>query len=587
MKRVYRQCRSVCLCLGLLAWSGMLSPLLAQNLQVTSASPDTTPQGTISLDVTIGGSGFKKGAKAAWFLSGTTNPAGVTVNSTAFVSSTQLTANITVSDTATIGSFDVVVYSSGRTGKGTGLFSVTEKGSSSGCTTLGTPGNFTLATTLNYVNSSGTAQYQTKLGLNVTVRPVTVTDGVQSKEIIVAAVGTGNGNGKLEIFFLDPANGQVLDGQSLFSGGPVQPHYTIVTNPNLTGAVGAVGGDLNGDAIPDFVVARNDSNDLAILVGHMDGAGILTYGSPIIFNPSPTSPLFYGDNGKAIGDLDGENGDELAVGVFGGKNRGKTTYGAVNIYKLSGSDVVLIHTVNDPLLDASDTFGGPMAIGDVTGDGAPDLVAAAHNTTVGGAAEAGMIFVFPAPLTSSSSFRLTGGTTGDHIGYQVGLGILTNSTATDVVATTSWPGATSTSTTNPRALIYSGPITSNRTASSFDFVPYPDLDEGWASRLDIGDMTGDGRVEVLVGAPIATNSTSCTTGAGAAHLYLSNPSNPGQPALTVFQPPDLDTGYGGFGFGIAVVPYSLGNPTLLLVGERSREVGGVAGAGQVYVYKQN
>jgi hypothetical protein len=316
----------------------------------------------------------------------------------------------------------------------------------------------------------------------------------------------------------------------------------------------------------------------------MDGNGILSFAPPIVFNPSASSPLFYGANGRAMRDLDGEIGDELAVGVFGGKNRGKTTYGAVKIYKLSGLDLVLIRTLTDPLLDANDEFGGPMAIGDVTGDGAPDLVVAASSATVGGASGAGMIFVYPSPLTSASYHGLTTGINDDNLGFQLGWGALSSSTATDVVATGRWPGST---TDNPRVLIFSGPITGERSASSFDFLPYAGLAAGYATRLDVGDLTGDGRAEVIVGAPNAVNSTSCTADVGAAHLYLSNPSNPAQPALTVFQASDLDAGYGGFGFGVAVVPYSSGNPSLLLIGERSREVGGVQNAGQVYVYKKD
>jgi hypothetical protein len=72
------------------------SLLRAQEVTVTSATPDTAEQGTISLDVTIKGSGYKKGARAQWFVTGTTNPGGIIVNSTAFVNSTTLVANITV-----------------------------------------------------------------------------------------------------------------------------------------------------------------------------------------------------------------------------------------------------------------------------------------------------------------------------------------------------------------------------------------------------------------------------------------------------------------------------------------------------------
>lgn len=101
----------------------------AQQVQVTGAVPASAEQGTINLNVKVSGKGFKNGASAKWFVTGTTDTGGVTVNSTTFVSSTELTANITVSDTAAIANFDIQVSNAdGRGGKGTELFRVTEKG---------------------------------------------------------------------------------------------------------------------------------------------------------------------------------------------------------------------------------------------------------------------------------------------------------------------------------------------------------------------------------------------------------------------------------------------------------------------------
>ena len=98
-------------------------------VQVTAADPALAEQGTINLNVKVTGKGFKNGAKAKWFVTGTTDTGGVTVNSTTFVSSSEVTANITVSDTAVIANFDIqVLNSDGRGGKGTELFRVTAKG---------------------------------------------------------------------------------------------------------------------------------------------------------------------------------------------------------------------------------------------------------------------------------------------------------------------------------------------------------------------------------------------------------------------------------------------------------------------------
>lgn len=120
------RCLSIWLVLvlgGVLASAGA-RPVAAQ-IQVNSANPSAAPQGTISLNVVVAGNGFKKGAKAQWFVTGTTNPGGVTVNSTTFNGSTQITANISVASDAAIANFDILVTNTdGRTGKGTDLFAV-------------------------------------------------------------------------------------------------------------------------------------------------------------------------------------------------------------------------------------------------------------------------------------------------------------------------------------------------------------------------------------------------------------------------------------------------------------------------------
>lgn len=106
------------------------SALIAQaQIQVTAADPASAEQGTLNLNVKVTGKGFKNGARAKWFITGTADPGGVQVNSTTFVNSGELTANITVADTAMIANFDIQVANpDGRGGKGTELFAVVAKG---------------------------------------------------------------------------------------------------------------------------------------------------------------------------------------------------------------------------------------------------------------------------------------------------------------------------------------------------------------------------------------------------------------------------------------------------------------------------
>lgn len=121
----------ILLILGL-AFTFCSSALIAQaQIQVTAADPPSAAQGTVNLNVKVTGKGFKSGAKAKWFITGTTDPGGVQVNSTTFVNSAELTANITIADTAVIANFDIAVANpDGRGGKGTELFAVVPQGSS-------------------------------------------------------------------------------------------------------------------------------------------------------------------------------------------------------------------------------------------------------------------------------------------------------------------------------------------------------------------------------------------------------------------------------------------------------------------------
>jgi hypothetical protein len=97
-------------------------------VKVTAATPASTYQGTVDLDVVVNGSGFDNTSNAQFVVTGTTNPGGITVKKTVFHNSKEIVATIDVADTAVVASFDVVVMlDSGRKGKGTTLFAVQAK----------------------------------------------------------------------------------------------------------------------------------------------------------------------------------------------------------------------------------------------------------------------------------------------------------------------------------------------------------------------------------------------------------------------------------------------------------------------------
>ena len=189
-----KRCSSVFFAVLVLIAGVSAFPATAQ-IQIDSANPSAAPQGTINLDIAITGKGFQKGAQAQWFVTGTTNPGGVTVNSTTFKGSTQLTANITVAQDAVIGGFDILVKNTnGRTGKGTDKFAVTAKGTPVGCSTSATPTGFILVAQLNTVQPNGEALITTlRWGNAVRVHPLDL-DHSGSVDTLVAVVTSGKGS---------------------------------------------------------------------------------------------------------------------------------------------------------------------------------------------------------------------------------------------------------------------------------------------------------------------------------------------------------------------------------------------------------
>jgi hypothetical protein len=93
-------------------------------VEIESADPGFTKQGAQNIDVTVKGEGFEPGAEVRFFVTGTEDAGGITVNSTRFVDSNTLVGNIDVAPDATTGTYDVLVQVSGRTGKGVEVFGI-------------------------------------------------------------------------------------------------------------------------------------------------------------------------------------------------------------------------------------------------------------------------------------------------------------------------------------------------------------------------------------------------------------------------------------------------------------------------------
>jgi hypothetical protein len=509
---------------------------LAGQVQVNSANPNSAAQGTINLDVAIGGSGFKKGANSQFFLTGTTNPGGITVNSTAFVNSNQLTANITVDSMASIAIFDIQVRNAnGRTGKGTGLFSVTNPSANNnqGCILQPLPSSFTWLNTLNYVNSSGVLQYPKNLGISVRTRLFTL----GTKDVLVTPVGSPTPT--LEVFFIDPATGQALDGTPIGTNSQPQPH---ITKSVPTAPAHIAIGDFNGDGVPDIAVSYAYGNGTAyFFLGALDGTtGVLSYSDAIPINPPTKSPYF--GSGLAAADLDGDGSDELVVGA--GVVNSTSNPNKVFLFRFNSltSSFSAYQTLNDPGPKTKSGFGLSVALADVTGSSDLDLVVGATNS----------VYVYPGPSFASSLVFPAEGS-------NVGGANINGGTFNDLIAVGSNP-----------ASIFSGPVFSGETPATVSPISGVGL---WQHDMVLGDINGDGLADIVVGAPNNGGSSNCPGGGGAVYAFLTNPASPNQPTRYLLEPPRTGIGYGE-GVAVSPPPYRL-----IFVGEN--------GMGQVWVYKVN
>jgi hypothetical protein len=109
------------------------------DIQVNSADPDTTEQGTVDLEVMVGGANFPSDPKVDFFVTGTCDfsdpnctgdPGGITVKKAKRQGPKNIKVTLNVAEEAqTELKFDIRVQSlrGGRSGKGTELFAVTKK----------------------------------------------------------------------------------------------------------------------------------------------------------------------------------------------------------------------------------------------------------------------------------------------------------------------------------------------------------------------------------------------------------------------------------------------------------------------------
>lgn len=561
-------------------------PAAAQSVSVTSAEPNFGEQDTLSLNVWVKGKNFAPGARAE-FLLDDDSTGGITVNGTTFVSSTEVIANVTIASGASLTLFDIRVRNAnGRTGRGSDLFQVVEKGARAACATEPLdPARFDLVSTLNYLTGPGATAYGPFLGVSVSLAPTTLTlPDASVRQVLVAAVGTSRATARMEFFLLNPADGALLDGPPLCATCANQGHASVAIPSGVPGeAAGSrhiSRGDVNADGIPDFAVADQVTGSVAVFVGEITTDGRLAYSA--IALPRPLNSANYGFD-VAIGDLDGVAGDEIAVGKPASGSAKNQVPAAVYLYRISGATPTLFQTFVpsvSPALKIDDWYASDLAIGDVTNDGKPDLVVGVPYREVAGVTDAGAIFVHlgtgplpysltQTPLLLSAAIKVSK----EYFGYRVGIGNADSMGTLDVVTLMG-------GNTNPHGELLHGPVVNGQlTNPTYALLPRSGLASGWGqNQPEIGDLNGDGWQDVVIAAPgVSTGGGGCIP-QGMAYVYLGGPS--GWTRLTIQAPYDSDGST--FGYGLGIVD---GYP-FIVVGNNQFNLGSESNpGGQAFVYR--
>lgn len=316
---------------------------------------------------------------------------------------------------------------------------------------------------------------------------------------------------------------------------------TVIGGETAGGSAGSTVAacDVNGDGRDDVVIGDTrggDSGRAYVVFGRpgVDPPDLADLGGEGLVIEGEGSRDQFGFSVGCAGDVNGDGREDITVGAFL-RNDAGTTYvvfgrsepGTISAGELGEGGFRIEGIASGDRLGVGDQNGGQ---GDVNGDGFEDVVVGALSDDEGGNIAGAAYVVFGGPRTDDvrlaelgdRGFKVTGAASGDRAGYAVAIVGDMNADGRDEVLVGSYTaGRGGASSTGEAAVVFgkTGPET----------VRLADLgDAGFLianpvsrERLGIaiasaGDVNGDGRADVLVGADGV--STTGEPRSGRAHI---------------------------------------------------------------------
>ena len=293
----------------------------------------------------------------------------------------------------------------------------------------------------------------------------------------------------LWVSFLFSANANSLKAQTI-THVPLYTFHGESAGDRFGDSVSGAG-DVNGDGMADVIVgADGDDNNgpfsgIARVLSGNDGSVLYNFEGDSQFD-------HFGDSVSGAGDVNGDGTPDMIVGAFGDSNT-STDRGSGSASVLSGTDGSVLYIFNGDSAELG--FGDSVSsAGDVNGDGRDDLIVGAPSDDTNGT-DSGSARVLSG-TDGSVLYTFYGDSAGDQFGISVsGAGDVNGDGKHDLVVGARFDDNNGDNSGSVRVFSGSdGSVLYNFDGDSAD-------DQFGISVSGAGDVNGDGRDDLIVGAP--------------------------------------------------------------------------------------